>query len=319
MATQAQQSRTATTMTQSKPADDAAFTPLVEEMLAKQGERIELVSASYREELERPFNAFRRAMATASAIERLEALLDNKTMQQIMKLQNTPLGFKTDKRDGGYDVATVKRCCIQATLWGVSWIGNEFNIISQSCYVTREGYERKVREIPGLADLELMPGVPNLHNGHTVVRVGARWRLGDKQHELRDAKGEPGFPFPIITHQTSSPDNIIGKARRKALRMIYDISTGNQSGIPDEEDIVADARPATNGTSAPLPNGSLDLRKKTEPAKPETAAPVAETKAPKLETKPAKTETATTNYDGDPDPSSPESKALMAEWAAGKD
>ena len=68
---------------------------------------------------------FKKMFMLGACMRDLRALLTPKVMDPIMQLQNSPIGFLTD-RPGGYDVDTVTDCVIEASLNGVSVCGNEF-------------------------------------------------------------------------------------------------------------------------------------------------------------------------------------------------
>ena len=72
---------------------------------------------------------FERTFALGAAMADLRDALDEKVMTSIMKLQNTKLGFRTDN-ERGYPVHVVKDAVIEATVWGLQCVGNQFNIIS---------------------------------------------------------------------------------------------------------------------------------------------------------------------------------------------
>ncbi len=231
--------------THAQPAPVNPDAALLDEAIGKAVERLDRLSARCLDELHQAAgSALRKAMVTSRAIELLDQALTPEVMHFIMRLMNTPLGFLTDKDpeknpkcQERYDVATVKRVMIEALLKGVDWIGNQLNIISGRLYITQEGYARKCREVPGLTNLELIPGSPQVANGITLVRMGARWKLNGVPNELRDAKGEPGIYFPVQAASYSTADNLIGKAKRKAYKLIYERATGSDQ--PDDDESVA--------------------------------------------------------------------------------
>ena len=94
---------------------------------------------------------FRRAFAVAEAVYQLKALLTPEVMKPILNLQNTSLGFQTDRRDTGYPLEVVKECLIDAVLSGVSPVGNEFNIIAGRAYITKNGMLHKLSTVDGLS------------------------------------------------------------------------------------------------------------------------------------------------------------------------
>lgn len=235
---------TATKPAKSSPPATTETAPvgLLDQAIERTVERLDGLSRQCLTELNMPgMSAFRRAMVTATAIEVLDKAITPEVLRLILKLMNCPLGFMTDRGPGQkhqdpYDAATVKRCVIEALLNGVDWTGNQFNILAGGkVYITQNGYARKVADVPGLTDLELMPGTPQVLNGHVVVRVGARWKLNGQVRELVDAKGEPGLVFPIATNQGSTADNIVGKAKRKGLKAIFEQATGTRQGEDDDE------------------------------------------------------------------------------------
>jgi hypothetical protein len=190
-------------------------------------------------ELGRCETNLRRALVTAKSIEVLDQALNDKVMDLVMKLMGTPLGFMTDKP---YDRPIVKRCVIEALLEGVDWTGNQFNIIAGRMYITQAGFDRKVRDLPDVSYPDLSFGVPREDQGRMVIRVGAQWTVAGEVKEFRDAKGEPGIPFVVNSYQGSTADNLIGKAKRKALKLIWERSTGRQlAGQEDEPTPLTDA------------------------------------------------------------------------------
>lgn len=223
------------------PAAEPAPASLLDQVIDKTVERLDSLSQQCLEALAAPAaSALRRAMLRARAVELLEAAITPEVLRLIMRLMNSPAGFLTDrgpgmKQEAPYDATIVRRCAVEALLAGVTWYDNEFNIISGKLYIALAGYRRKVHEYPGLTDCEVIPGTPTVHNGHTVVRVAARWKLNGRDMEFTDATGEPGIVFPVSTNQYSTADNTLGKAKRKAYRLIYERVSGTAQSDPDDE------------------------------------------------------------------------------------
>lgn len=99
-------------------------------------------------------------------------------MGAFMSLQNTALGFRTDKAQGGYPEDVVKEAVIEASLRGLSPVGNQFNIISGRMYVTKEGFQFLLSQVPGLR-YGLNLAVPVMKNGGAIVTASMRWQIGD--------------------------------------------------------------------------------------------------------------------------------------------
>lgn len=212
---------------------------LLDAVLEQTAKSLDATAIRYHQALQAAHGNLRRALILADGISKLRGMLDDKVMGKIMSLMNSPLGFKTDRPSKTnpqlYPKDVVRDCVISALLQGVCITGNEFNIIAESCYVTQNGYRRKVRELPGLTDLIFSPGVPTQHNGQTVVRCALSWNLLGEQMQLRGADGQPGLVIPIITNQYTSVDAIIGKATRKAYRAAFEQVVGSDHTAPDAE------------------------------------------------------------------------------------
>src|SRR5215831_7801874 len=235
--------------------------PLLDELIDRAASNLDSAAQRYQGEIDAPgLGQLRRSMLLAHAISRLQAALEP-LKERILMLQNSPLGFLTDRdpsRPGktgqsvqpyGWDI--IRRCVVQALLGGFNLTGNEWNVIAGKFYGAKNGWERKLREVPGLTDLDVRPGIPTQHNGLTCVRVGASWRMEGRRQELIGADGQLGRVFAIITAGPSTPDTTVGKALAKAYRAIYQRVTGTRTTEADAEPEPADApEPAPVDTTA---------------------------------------------------------------------
>lgn len=235
---------------------------------------------------------FGRAFRMAAAIRALHQAISPEMMKEIMHLQGTGLGFLTDKdKDGGYDEKVVKIVAIEASLLGAYWVGNEFNIISERPYLTKQFFSRKLREYQGLTDLTLFPGVPTVYGDKgALVPYVATWKLNGREMRVErllkriDDKTELDERIPVKVNSGMGADGILGKAERKIKAQIYNLLTG--SDLTDGE---ADDAPGRT----PRVNGLDDLTKRLESkgGDAERSAPVGTTsqvggKEPEAETKP---------------------------------
>lgn len=178
---------------------------------------------------------FRRMMMVSVAIGELKRLLTPKVMEPVMNLQNTALGFKTDN-PSGYPVDVVRDCLIEATLKGVYPVGNEFNIIARQCYITKEGYFHKLRDIPNFSWVET-PGIPRtVGDAGAVIQIHLEWQL-NKQ------KSEKDLELAIRVNRGMGADAIIGKALRKARAWLFTTVTGQEIGDGSADENVIDVPP----------------------------------------------------------------------------
>lgn len=172
---------------------------------------------------------FSRAFVMASAVQRLNALISDEMMRDIMGLQGQSLGFRTDRDEkGGYPVGVVKACLIEALLRGAYPVGNEFNIIAHRPYITKEGLTRMVREFPGLANLKLGFGVPRNVVGGAIVKCSATWTLSGGSDSIE-------CEIPIRVNSGMGVDAILGKATRKLLARVHQRLTGSEQVVADGE------------------------------------------------------------------------------------
>jgi hypothetical protein len=177
---------------------------------------------------------FRRTFLMAAGMAKLRSLITREMMHDVMCLQGSSLGFRTDKDDkGGYDVETVKEVAIEATLRGLRLVGNEINIIANRCYAAKDGLKRLVREWTGLTNLRLRPGIPSTREGYTIVPIVATWKIHGVE-QVEDCTGDNAIPIRVNREQIV--DAIIGKAIRKMYARIYDRLTGQPNGLIEAED-----------------------------------------------------------------------------------
>ena len=202
-----------------------------------------------------------QALRMARGIAALRQALTEDFMRDVlMPLMGSALGFLADRPNTReptpYPVTVVRDCCIEALLRGFRVVGNEFNIISGRFYGAKAGFERQVTEYPGLTDLAMEPGVPNINmeKGGAVVPFIASWKLDGKPMRIDClASTGPGVldsRIPVKVNAQMGADAVIGKAYRKMYFRIWQRLTGSAFGMVDGEVTDTDAI-LTTGTPAP--------------------------------------------------------------------
>jgi len=228
---------------------------------------IERVLASHDLTAIRGAGSLRQTLLMAQGINKLRSLLTPEIMQPIMALQGSALGFRTDKdKDGGYPEPAGKEAVIEGLMRGLRVVGNEFNIISNRAYTTKEGMVRLVAEFPGLTTLRYDLDPPKELQGGCTVMAHCYWVLDGNPMKLE-------ANIPVRRNAGMGIDAVLGKATRKLLARVYDRLTGSRLTLPDGE--VDDAPGAveppkeltvTNGQKASLFSGmqdaNLDLQKR---------------------------------------------------------
>lgn len=205
----------------------------------------------------------------ARGIAELRRVLTPQMMQDIMSLQNSALGFKTDKPDGGYSVEVVRDVAIESLLRGARMVGNEVNIIGGNFYAAKAFFVRKLREFPGLANLTRMMAPPRMAGDKgALVSCSATWTLNGIPQEL------PPRDIPIRVNSGMGVDAILGKAQRKLDAAIYSQITGCEWTEGDADDVRAERARNVTAEATVEPEGS-----KSE----QLAAKVAASKAAKAQ------------------------------------
>ena len=182
-----------------------------------------------------------KALIVARSVKQFKSLLSDAVMSDIMELQNSPLGFRTDKsKDGGYPLPTVRDCVVQAFMRGLRVTGNEINIIAGNLYVTKEGFERLLSELAGLVNLKIQVGVPQTSDSGALVPARAEWMLGGVKDSMTwEKETTADYRIPIRVNSSMGIDAILGKAKSKVLRTIYARVTGSKLlAEPDADDAI---------------------------------------------------------------------------------
>lgn len=184
------------------------------------------------------------ALNLAAAVQDLRELFSRPEIQsRIQALQDTPLGFRTDrdpriknKKTGQantpYPYDVVQEAAIEGLLRGLQLVGNQFNIISGRFYCTKEGFEALIKKLDFVTDFRPIIGVPQTKPGGAVVECTATWLQNDKEQTLTAV-------IPVKGDDYSGADQLIGKASRKFLRRCYEVMSGNS--MPEGEAVEPDA------------------------------------------------------------------------------
>lgn len=212
---------------------------LLDEVLEKTTANLDSLASRYATAIQDgTLGRMKRALVTAQAIQALRKAITPEMMKSFMPLMNSPLGFKTDRPSKNnphlYTETEVKEVLIAALLRGFFPFDNEFNIIAGGFFGAKNGYWRKLCEIPGISDIRNAPGTPMQHNGLTVVRYSLSWKMNGQPGQLIGSDGKPGMVFAIPVHGQQGPDATIGKASRRAFKMAYEQITGSRQTEDDE-------------------------------------------------------------------------------------
>ncbi len=203
---------------------------------------LEELSSKYSPTVMAALPGLTRAITLAQGIFEMRDLV-GQVWPHVRHLMGNKLGFKTDRdRDGPlYTDSVVVDVLTEALLRDVRWAGNELNIIAGGLYLTRECYERKVREIDGLTNLNLYPGIPVPHPTGAIVPFTATWSMEGKPRRMERQ-------IPVKLNKGMGDDGALGKAERKMLASIYKRETGSEQ---DDEDVTAELPPPQTSNGQP--------------------------------------------------------------------
>lgn len=187
------------------------------------------------------------AFMAVDVIKSLRELLTNEVMNEVfMPLMNTKVGFLTDRtgrpaKNGEvkpfYSIDIVRDCLIDAVCLGLLPTGNQFNILAEKMYPTKEGYTAllKKAEIKNFLEVGIDKGT-NPNYAEIPVKVN---------YEHNGLKNSFTVIATVKKDQYSSHDQLRGKAERRAKRQLYEYITGCDFGDGDEESTI----PISNKTN----------------------------------------------------------------------
>lgn len=217
----------------------------------------------------------------ASAVAAIrQALTDDVMKAVIMPLVDTKAGFLTDRRPTRknptpqpYSLNEVRSCVIEALTKGVLATGNHFNIISGSCYITREGYAYLLKKLGCKFIIEVGEPVTAANSQKYAVKINAEYR-GERIGYTAN--------FTLSKGAYTTDEQNAGKAWARAVKSLYTYVTGIDLGDaselqPDVPRTVVDAvaEDVTVQFQAPQP------QEKPRPEPQPAAAPKVAQTAPK--------------------------------------
>lgn len=169
-----------------------------------------------------------------------EAMTDEVMDKVFMPLMNTKIGFLTDRngraRSGGraplplYTRDIVRDCIIDAVAIGLLPTGNQFNIIAERMYPTKEGYTSLLRKLGVKYFIDT-----SYDKGQTQNFAEIPCKIN---YEYNGEKNGFSIIATVKKDDYSSHDQLRGKAERKAKKALYEYITGSDFGDADEQSSV---------------------------------------------------------------------------------
>lgn len=205
---------------------------------------------------------FVQALTLANGIKALRNIIlhDKHIKETITSMQNTHLGFMTDRTDLAiwkskqqgskkeikpYRYEDVAEVCIEAMLKGYRITDNEFNMIAGRFYAAKNGKFRRIQEHEGLTDFTFTTTSPQYEpksqggKQYAKVQCFASWRMNGTMVTLGSSeKAEDRLMLKIIVNNFMGEDAIVGKALSKLFSRVLMRLEGKI--MPEATDIIED-------------------------------------------------------------------------------
>ena len=217
-------------------------------------------------------------IVTAMALNEMRPAMTPGVMAVVRSMENTPLGFKTDKTDG-YADHILKDCVIQAGLDKLSLAGNQFNIIAGQYYITKEGWDALLRKLGAVgavpyASLPDAADIAETQAGNSkkyAARMGGFAVCQFDGHTRRvELKKSDGFDTRRLVSAygrdlAEAMNGIVGKTEATLLKKLYYSLCGKPEPVEAGEPIVIEPETApliTAKATEPATDEQVELYRK---------------------------------------------------------
>ncbi len=180
---------------------------------------------------------FGAAFQAVNVVSLLRQALTDEVMDAVfMPLMNTKIGFLTDRNGRPnsrgqvkalYSREIVRDCVIDAVAIGLLPTGNQFNIIAERMYPTKEGYTALLRKLGVKYFIEV-----SYDKGQTQGFAEIPCKIS---YQYDGEKNGFSIVATVKKDDYSSPDQLRGKAERRAKKALYEFITGCDFGDADED------------------------------------------------------------------------------------
>lgn len=181
-------------------------------------------------------NNFGAAFTAVNVIALLREALSDEVMTKVfMPLMNTKVGFLTDRNGRPnsrgqvrplYDIDVVRDAIIDGVSIGLLPTGNQMNIIADRMYPTKEGYTALLRKL-GVKYFIDVSFDKNQTDGFAEIPCTINYQHNGEKNTFK-------ITATVKKDSYSSPDQLRGKAERRAKKALYEYITGCDFGEADE-------------------------------------------------------------------------------------
>lgn len=223
-------------------------------------------------------NNFGAAFQAVTVVSLLREAMTDEVMDTVfMPLMNTKIGFLTDhtgKARGNraplapYPREVVRDAIIDAVTIGLLPTGNQFNIIAERMYPTKEGYTALLRRL-GIKYFIDVSYDKSQTKGFAEIPCKI-------SYEYNGEKNSFSIVATVKKDDYSSPDQLRGKAERRAKKALYEYITGCDFGDADEESSTPIDTPYTEVKNNANQGAPIEIKPQPQPAAPAQPAQAAE-------------------------------------------
>lgn len=193
-------------------------------------------------------NNFSAAFEAVGVVTTLRQVLSDEVMKQVfMPLMNTKIGFLTDRNGKPnsrgqvrppYPIDTVRDCIIDAVTIGLNPTGNQFNIIADRMYPTKEGYTALLKKMGVKYYIDVSY---DKSQSTSFAEIPCKIYF-----EYNGEKSTFTVTATVKKDDYSSVDQLRGKAERRAKKALFEYLTGCDLGDADEDSSTPDEHKKPN-------------------------------------------------------------------------
>lgn len=175
------------------------------------------------------------AFTATIVVSKLRAFLTNEIIENVFRpLMNTRIGFMTDKRPTTknphpalYSNEIIRDAIIDGLTIGLFPTGNQINIIAERMYPTKEGFTALLRKM-GVKYIVSIGADTNRIQGYAEIPCKVDYMYNGEKNSFM-------ITATVRKDEYSSPDQLRGKAERRAKKALYEYITGCDFGDADED------------------------------------------------------------------------------------
>lgn len=221
------------------------------------------------------------AFTATIVVSQLRAFLTDEIIDKVFRpLMNTRIGFMTDRRPTTknphptpYSNTIIRDAIIDGLTIGLFPTGNQINIIAERMYPTKEGFTALLRKM-GVKYIVSIGADTNRIQGYAEIPCKVDYMYNGEKNSFT-------LTATVRKDEYSSPDQLRGKAERRAKKALYEYITGCDFGDADEDSSrpIEDAHYEVvkeNANGQKMPGAAPAAGQKNPPAAPPQPKPAAQ-------------------------------------------